>query len=34
VLPAWLRWSTLVAGLGGLASLAFFPPVLLIAWGS
>jgi hypothetical protein len=32
-LPAWLRWSTLVAGLGGIASLAFFPSVLLIAWG-
>jgi hypothetical protein len=32
-LPGWLRWSTLVAGLGGVASLAFFPSVLLIAWG-
>jgi hypothetical protein len=33
VLPAWLRWATLVAGLGGVASLAFFPSALLIAWG-
>jgi hypothetical protein len=32
-LPGWLRWSTLVAGLGGVASLAYFPSVLLIAWG-
>ena len=32
-IPAWLRWATLVAGLGGVASLAFFPSVLLIAWG-
>jgi hypothetical protein len=33
ILPAWLRWSTLVAGLAGVASLAFFPAVLLLAWG-
>jgi len=32
-LPGWLRWSMLVAGLRGVASLAFFPSVLLIAWG-
>jgi hypothetical protein len=32
-LPGWLRWSTLVAGLGGVASLAWFPSFLLIAWG-
>jgi hypothetical protein len=32
-LPAWLRWSTLVAGLGGFASAAFFPSALLILWG-
>jgi hypothetical protein len=31
--PGWLRWATLVAGLAGVASLAFFPSVLLIAWG-
>jgi hypothetical protein len=33
VRPAWLRWSTLVAGVGGLASVAFFPSALLILWG-
>jgi hypothetical protein len=33
VLPVWPRWSTLVAGLAGVASLAFFPSFLLIAWG-
>jgi hypothetical protein len=31
-LPAWLRWSTLVAGVGGVASLAFFPSALVILW--
>src|SRR2546426_4044441 len=25
LVPAWLRWSTLVAGLAGVVSLAFFP---------
>jgi hypothetical protein len=33
ILPAWLRWSTLVAGLAGVVSLAFFPAALLLAWG-
>jgi hypothetical protein len=33
VLPAWLRWSTLVAGLGGIASIAFFPSALVVLWG-
>ena len=33
VLPAWLRCSTLVAGVGGLASVAFSPSALLILWG-
>ena len=32
-LPAWLRWSTLVGGLGAIASLAFFPSALVILWG-
>jgi len=31
-LPAWLRWSTLVAGLCGIAGLAFFPFFLLLLW--
>ena len=31
-LPAWLRWSTLVAGLAGVASLAYFPFFLLLLW--
>jgi hypothetical protein len=31
-LPAWLRWSTLVAGLCGVAGLAFFPFFLLMLW--
>ena len=33
VLPTWLRWSTLVAGLGGIASVAFFPSALVLLWG-
>jgi hypothetical protein len=32
MLPAWLRWSTLVAGLCGVAGLAFFPFFLLLLW--
>jgi hypothetical protein len=32
-LPTWLRWATLVAGLGGVASVAFFPSALVILWG-
>jgi hypothetical protein len=32
-LPAWLRWSTSVAGVGAVASLAFFPSALVILWG-
>jgi hypothetical protein len=31
--PAWLRWATLIAGLGGVASVAFFPSALVILWG-
>ena len=33
LLPAWLRWSTLVAGVAGIVSLAFFPAVLVLLWG-
>jgi hypothetical protein len=33
LVPAWLRWSTLVAGLAGIVSLAFFPAVLVLLWG-
>jgi hypothetical protein len=33
VLPAWLRWSTLVAGLCGIAGPAFFTFFLLLLWG-
>lgn len=32
-LPAWLRWFTLVVGVIGLASPAFFPFFLLLIWG-
>jgi hypothetical protein len=32
-LPAWLRWATLLAALGGLASLAYFPWFLVLIWG-
>lgn len=32
-LPAWLRWVTLVAGILGLASPAFFPYFALLLWG-
>jgi hypothetical protein len=33
LVPAWLRWSTLVAGVAGVVSLAFFPAVLVLLWG-
>ena len=33
-LPAWLRWSTLVAGICGVAGLAFFPFFLLLLWAA
>ena len=33
LVPTWLRWSTLVAGLAGVVSLAFFPAVLVLLWG-
>jgi hypothetical protein len=33
LVPAWLRWSTLVAGLAGVVSLAFFPAALVLLWG-
>lgn len=32
-LPAWLRWLTLVLGVIGLASPAFFPSFGLVLWG-
>jgi hypothetical protein len=31
--PAWLRWATGIAAVGGITSLAFFPSGLLILWG-
>lgn len=31
-LPVWLRWVTLVAGVLGLASPAFFPSLALLVW--
>jgi hypothetical protein len=33
IFPAWLRWLTVVAGLGSIAGLAFFPFFLLLIWG-
>ena len=33
LVPAWLRWSTLVAGVAGVVSLAFFPAALVLVWG-
>jgi hypothetical protein len=33
ILPGWLRWSTLVAGIAGVVSLAFFPAALVLLWG-
>jgi len=33
LVPAWLRWSTLVGGLAAVVSLAFFPSVLVLLWG-
>jgi len=33
LVPAWLRWSTLVAGVAGIVSLAFFPAILVLLWG-
>lgn len=33
LVPAWLRWSTLVAGVAGIVSLAFFPAALVLLWG-
>jgi MFS family permease len=32
-LPSWVRWTTLVAGLLGIASPAFFPFFGLLLWG-
>jgi len=32
-LPSWLRWLTLVLGVIGLASPAFFPSLALLIWG-
>jgi hypothetical protein len=31
-LPAWLHWVTLIAGILGLASIAFFPWFALLIW--
>lgn len=33
VFPAWLRAATGIAGVGGVASVAFFPSALVILWG-
>jgi hypothetical protein len=33
LVPAWLRWSTLVAGVAGVVSLTFFPAALVLLWG-
>jgi hypothetical protein len=33
LVPVWLRWSTLVAGVAGIVSLAFFPAALVLLWG-
>jgi hypothetical protein len=30
--PSWVRWSTLVAGIAGLAALAWFPFFLVYIW--
>jgi hypothetical protein len=30
--PAWVRWTTLVAGIAALASLAWFPQFLVYLW--
>lgn len=30
--PAWVRWSTLVAGLAGVAALAWFPFFVVYVW--
>jgi len=32
VLPGWLRWLTLVAGVLAFASLAYFPAFLVLIW--
>ena len=31
-MPSWLRWFTIVAGVIGLFSLAFFPFFILVLW--
>jgi hypothetical protein len=33
VLPTWLRWMTLIAGLAAFAGLAYFPFILVLLWG-
>jgi hypothetical protein len=30
--PTWVRWSTLIAGLAGVAALAWFPLFLVYLW--
>ena len=32
-MPVWLRWATLLLGVIGLASPAFFPSLALLIWG-
>jgi hypothetical protein len=31
-LPAWIRWTTLVAGIAAIAGLAWFPMFLVYIW--
>jgi hypothetical protein len=33
LLPSWLRWMTLGAGIAGIAGLAFITFFLLMLWG-
>jgi hypothetical protein len=33
LLPTWLRWATLIAGMLGLASVAYLPFFVLLLWG-
>jgi hypothetical protein len=30
--PGWVRWSTLVAGIAGLAAIAWFPFFVVYVW--
>jgi hypothetical protein len=31
-LPAWIRWTTLVAGVAGIAAIVWFPFFLVYIW--